>query len=280
MKISRRKYCRQRHVPPHFDKDSHESIAFAQDNEKSNFKKSFQVLRLFVAVQGQDQSKEQDFDVGTIVARGSPSPIITESPKFVLILKQLNLINQYTELPNQASVRFVTIVWRFDFNQISEEEEKIMRRLILLCLFTMQLAVFTLPGAPSFADTVAPTISNNSAATYKAIFHVDADSPKGFSKVLKNINNVLEDPRLKGHLEIELMANSGGYKIFAKGNGLEEQLRSLKEKGVLLVQCENTLKELKVKKTDIYDFVSYTPSGMGELILRQADSWAYVHATL
>lgn len=112
---------------------------------------------------------------------------------------------------------------------------------------------------------------------YHVIFQVDSDSPALFKKTLNNVRNVFEDPRLKGRVEVELLANSAGYKIYERGNGLEAQLQELAGRGAILAQCGNTLREMKVDAGTLYPFIHVVPSAMGELVIRQGEGWAYIH---
>ncbi len=112
---------------------------------------------------------------------------------------------------------------------------------------------------------------------YRVIFHVDTDAPGVFKKTLNSMRNVFDDPRLKGRVEVELIANSRGYKIYESGNGLEEDLKALAARGAILAQCGNTLRELKVDPATLYSFIHVVPSAMGELVIRQGDGWAYIH---
>ena len=112
---------------------------------------------------------------------------------------------------------------------------------------------------------------------YKAIFQLDSDAPSTMKKTLNNIKNALGDPRLQGKVKIELIANSMGYKVYLKGNGFEKLLRKLKSQGVILAQCSNTLRELKIDKKTLYPFISFVPSAAGEIIIREGNGWAYVH---
>ncbi len=112
---------------------------------------------------------------------------------------------------------------------------------------------------------------------YKAIFQLDSDSQGTMKKTLNNIKNALQDPRLKGKVKIELIANSLGYKVYLKGNGFEKLLRRLQAQGVILAQCSNTIRELKIDKKTLYPFISFVPSAAGELIIREGNGWAYVH---
>ena len=114
-------------------------------------------------------------------------------------------------------------------------------------------------------------------AQYHAIYQLDSDDPKLIQQTLRNISNALEDGRLKGKLTVELIAFSGGTAVYRKDQPYEAQLTALKQKGVILAQCLNTMRERKISKDELLPIVSYVPSGNGELIIRQAQGWALVH---
>lgn len=112
---------------------------------------------------------------------------------------------------------------------------------------------------------------------YNAIFHIDAGGEATIKKTLNNIENLMNDPRLKGKVTVELLANSKGFAVYVKNNGFEEKLRHLQKEGVILSQCSNTLKELKIDRNNLYPFINIVPSGMGEITIREAQGWAYIH---
>ncbi|MBO9592972.1 MAG: DsrE family protein [Niabella sp.] len=111
---------------------------------------------------------------------------------------------------------------------------------------------------------------------YRVIYQMDSGDPKIIEKVIRNLNNALNDPRLKGKLQAELVAFSGGTDAYLKGSKYEESLKSLVEKGVIVAQCANTLRERNIEREKIYDFIGIVPSGNGELILRQAEGWSVI----
>ncbi|HEY5406563.1 MAG TPA: DsrE family protein [Ginsengibacter sp.] len=111
---------------------------------------------------------------------------------------------------------------------------------------------------------------------YHAIYQLDTNDPKVIEKTIRNINNALTDPRLTGKIQVELIAFSGGTDAYLKGGKYESDLKSLVEKGVIVAQCNNTLKERKLSRNDIYDFIGVVPSGNGELIIRQAEGWSVI----
>lgn len=112
---------------------------------------------------------------------------------------------------------------------------------------------------------------------YKALYILNESDDKKIRAVIKNINNALEDPRLKGKLQVELIAFGDGVALYKKSNRYDTLLTALQSKAVILVQCENTLKERKISKDELWSFVSYVPSGNGEIIIRQYQGWAVVH---
>ncbi|AHF15106.1 DsrE family protein [Niabella soli] len=149
---------------------------------------------------------------------------------------------------------------------------------ILLLAFTISLAMAVT------AQGLTPIEKKNSAVTgaqatkkvYHVIYQMDNGDPKIIEKVLRNLNNALEDPRLKGKLQAELIAFSGGTDAYIKGSKYEAALKSLVERGVIVAQCANTLHERKIERAQIYPFIGVVPSGNGELILRQAEGWAVI----
>jgi intracellular sulfur oxidation DsrE/DsrF family protein len=91
------------------------------------------------------------------------------------------------------------------------------------------------------------------------------------------MDNALEDPRLKGKLHMELIVFGDGVAVYMKSGPYEELLKKLATKGVILAECSNTVRERKIDKNELFDFISYVPSGNGEIILRHYEGWAVVH---
>jgi len=112
---------------------------------------------------------------------------------------------------------------------------------------------------------------------YRVVYQVNNGDDKAIRGALKNIENALGDPRLQGKLEVELVVHGPGVALSLKNSPYEAQLQSLAQKGVILAQCENTLRERNIPKDDIWPFFSFVPSANGEIIIRQQQGWAIVH---
>lgn len=137
-------------------------------------------------------------------------------------------------------------------------------------------ATLSLSAGQALAGVAIPARSN-SHHEYGAIFQLDSGGEHAIKKTLNNIENLLKDPRVRGHIHIELIANSKGYDVYVKNNGFEKKLRQLKRDGVILAQCANTLREKHVSRKDLYAFIRIVPSGVGEITLRESQGWAYIH---
>lgn len=142
------------------------------------------------------------------------------------------------------------------------------------------LAILMAPSLSAIAQKADPPVFNVARATkkmYKAIYQLNSDDDKKIKATLKNIQNALDDQRLKGKIQIELIVHGGGVALYMKDGPYQAELEALLNKGVILAQCENTLRERKIGKQQLWPFVSFVPSANGELIIRQADGWAYIH---
>jgi len=136
-------------------------------------------------------------------------------------------------------------------------------------------------SAKSFSQSTIDQANFHGAAAdlkdYKAIYIINNADDKKIRGTLRNINNAMEDPRLKGKLQIELIAFGDGVEVYRKSAHYDTLLTNLQKKGVVLAQCENTVRERKIDKADLWSFISYVPTGNGEIIIRQYQGWAAVH---
>jgi len=150
-----------------------------------------------------------------------------------------------------------------------------MKKYILILLaFTFLTFVKT---ANAQSDPAAFTGATATLKHYDALYILNSSDDKKIKGTLRNLDNALEDPRLKGKLHVELIAFGDGVAVYMKSGAYEQTLRSLLAKGVVLAQCNNTIKERQIDKNDLFPFISYVPSGNGEIIIRQYQGWAVVH---
>jgi hypothetical protein len=98
--------------------------------------------------------------------------------------------------------------------------------------------------------------ADDTLKSYKALYILDESNEKKIKGVMRNINNALSDPRLKGKLQVELVAFGDGVEIFKKTNHYDTLLLALQKRGDILAQCENTIRERKISKSELWPFIS------------------------
>lgn len=150
-----------------------------------------------------------------------------------------------------------------------------MRKITLICTLFLLIAA----TSTTFAQTTPAKFTGAKATlkNYKALYVINNGDEKKIAGTLRNLKNALDDPRLKGKINAELIAFGDGVAVYQKNGSFEKTLLELQSRGVILAQCENTIKERKIEKNTLFDFISYVPSGNGEIIIRQYQGWAVVH---
>lgn len=146
-----------------------------------------------------------------------------------------------------------------------------------LALSLFLLGSFTTANAQQTKKAAAFHGAKAVKSDYKAIYQLDTDNDKVITATLRNMANALKDPRLGGKLQLELVAHGGGITVFLKKNKFGPLLKKLADQGVILAACENTLRSKNISPSELFPFVSYVPSGNGELIIRQQQGWAIIH---
>lgn len=112
---------------------------------------------------------------------------------------------------------------------------------------------------------------------YRALYVLNEGSDKKIKSLVQNILNVLKDPRLEGKLFIALLAFGDGIELFLLSNPYNTLLKNLADKGVVFLQCTNTLISRNISAAELHANVQLVPSANGEIILRQYEGWAVVH---
>lgn len=145
----------------------------------------------------------------------------------------------------------------------------------LIFIFCMLITVVSTGSAQT--TSAAFTGAQATLKNYKALYVINSGDEKKITGTLRNLKNALDDPRLKGKLDIELIAFGDGVAVYQKSGTFEKTLLELQSRGVVLAQCENTVRERHIDKNTLFDFIGYVPSGNGEIIIRQYQGWAVVH---
>ncbi|MDB5239808.1 MAG: hypothetical protein JWP57_433 [Spirosoma sp.] len=133
---------------------------------------------------------------------------------------------------------------------------------------------------PVLAQTTNPADFHGAEATkprYRVAYQLNTDDSTKIRSTLRNIQNAMSDPRLRGKLDVELVVHGSGVEVYRKNKPYEKVLQHLQKQGVILAMCENTMRGENISRDELLPFLSYVPSGNGELIIREQEGWAVLH---
>ena len=78
-------------------------------------------------------------------------------------------------------------------------------------------------------------------------------------------------------LEVKLVANAEGIALLYKmPNPFHEKIAQLAEKGAHFAVCANSLRQQNLTEDFLLDLTEIVPSGVGEIVRRQSEGWAYI----
>ena len=111
---------------------------------------------------------------------------------------------------------------------------------------------------------------------YRVVFHLGEGGKPRADMALRNIQNIMADLG-ETNVEVELGANGEGVIALLKVPDLHrEQVAKLLAKGVRFAGCDNTVRQMGLTKADLLDGVEVVPAGVGELVRKHAQGWAYI----
>ncbi len=120
----------------------------------------------------------------------------------------------------------------------------------------------------------------------KALIHVN--EPERWQVAIGNIKNLLRDAKEKG-VEVIVVSNGAGVRGYVGGveeggaacalpgqGSLRSEMEELSKRGVKFLACRNALIANNIDEKLLPEFVTVIPSGMTELIRKQAEGFAYI----
>ena len=131
------------------------------------------------------------------------------------------------------------------------------------------LAFLALPAAlPVFAQP-------KPAARQRVLFQVSDADPAKWNLALNNARNVQADLG-KDNVQIEIVAYGPGLNMLKAESPVAPRLAGALDDSVGLIACENTMKNTKVKREDMYSGIAYVKAGVTHIMKRQQEGWSYI----
>jgi intracellular sulfur oxidation DsrE/DsrF family protein len=111
---------------------------------------------------------------------------------------------------------------------------------------------------------------------YRTIFHLDEEQPEKVVFVLNNIINLLDDLGNQ-NVDVELLVNGPAVKAFkAEDNPILDKISKILQQSVVIALCNNALRSHGLDPASMLADAIVVPSGVGELVRKQAEGWAYI----
>ena len=109
----------------------------------------------------------------------------------------------------------------------------------------------------------------------KVVFQVSDNDPAKWTLALNNAGNVQADLG-KDNVDVEIVAYGPGLNMLKADSKVAGRLAQAMDKSVGLMACENTMRNTKTTKADMYAGISYVDAGVVHIMKRQREGWAYV----
>ncbi len=106
------------------------------------------------------------------------------------------------------------------------------------------------------------------------VVHLDDPEPAKHAGVVTNVANLLAD--LDDGSPVELVVHGPAYTSVLREAPEAGRIGDLLARGVIVAVCANTLRGTGTSEDQLLPGVTVVPAGVGELVRRQRDGWAYL----
>lgn len=110
---------------------------------------------------------------------------------------------------------------------------------------------------------------------HKLVVQMVDNNPKVQNGLIKQLNNLKNG--YGEEITIEVVCHGPGLDLLHKERSeYREDLLALKERGIIFVACENTLKGRDIPREAIMEEFDFVPMGIGEVMEKQEQGWSYM----
>ena len=113
------------------------------------------------------------------------------------------------------------------------------------------------------------------AGRARVIIQVSDNDPAKWNLALNNARNVQDDLGA-ANVDIEIVAYGPGLAMLRDDSKVADRLAQALDKNIGLFACENTMRNQKVARSEIYGGVKFVEAGVVHLMKRQREGWAYI----
>ena len=138
-----------------------------------------------------------------------------------------------------------------------------------------RLALLSAAGAAVAATKAARAQGSSSTGKERVVIQVSSPDTKLWNQALNYIENLREfyGPE---KVEIELVALGLGLGVLKLDSTQGPRVADGLKLGVHVSACEVTMRRQKLGREDMLPNIGYVPAGLGQVIKRQREGWAYI----
>lgn len=113
--------------------------------------------------------------------------------------------------------------------------------------------------------------------THKIVFQLTSDDAKVHKGLIKQLNNLKDG--WNDQVEMEVVCHGPGINFLLQNiSTMEAEIMALKNRGVVFIACENTLREKNIDKNTVIPHLNFVTMGIGEIVEKQEAGWSYIKA--
>jgi hypothetical protein len=138
-----------------------------------------------------------------------------------------------------------------------------------------RLALLTAAGAAVAASGAARAQASSTPGRERIVVQVSTPDPRMWNQALNYVEN-LREAYGADKVEIELVALGLGLGVLKLDSTQATRIADALKAGVQVSACEVSMRRQNLKRDDMLANLGYVPAGLGQIIRRQREGWAYI----
>ena len=128
---------------------------------------------------------------------------------------------------------------------------------------------------PAAEKSKAAKPAKPKVARYRVVLQVSDADPAKWNLALNNARNVQQDLG-KDNVAVEIVAYGPGLGMLKADSKVADRLAQAIDSNIGLMACENTMKNTKTTRDDMYSGIKYVDAGVVHIMKRQREGWSYI----
>jgi len=138
-----------------------------------------------------------------------------------------------------------------------------------------RLALLSAAGAAVAASGSARAQAPASPGKERVVVQISTPDQRMWNQALNYVEN-LRDLYGADKVEMELVALGHGIGVLKMDSTQGSRVADALKAGVQVSACEVTMRRQKLTREDMLPNLGYVPAGLGQIIRRQREGWAYI----